>query len=89
MAENTAPAPEPKAVIGGAQQNTVTVEPIAPPVTGDDVIMVRTTAPGTLGPGGIVPVGTKCKIALSAYSANWMAPLRPQDAEVLEAYLGN
>lgn len=62
----------PQVVIGGAQIERVEVQPVAPAVDGDDTIKIITTAPGTLGPGGIVPAGTKVRIKESAFSKEWM-----------------
>lgn len=59
-------------IVGGAQVRTVETKPVAPNAEGDDVIRVRTTAPGTFGPGGIAPVGTVRDIKPEAFSENWM-----------------
>jgi hypothetical protein len=39
---------------------------------GKDMVNVITTGPGTRGPNGLVPIGTKMAVPLSAYSSNWM-----------------
>jgi hypothetical protein len=64
-------------VSGGAKEETFEIEPIAPTEGGGDgMIEVITTAPGTFGPGGIAPVGTKAVIHESAFSDSWMKRVR-------------
>lgn len=71
---------------GGAKIEERVVKPVVPDVEpADDVIGVITTAPGTLGPEGIVPPGTKARIKIGAFSKAWMQPATKADAEKLEA----
>jgi hypothetical protein len=65
----------------GAKVETVEITPNVPDVSGaDDTMEIVTTAPGTFGVGGIVKVGERFTIAVSAYSKNWMRPATKADA---------
>ena len=79
-----------KEVIGGAQVETAQVQSVAPTPAADDAdvptMNVVTTAPGTFGPLGIAPVGTKAAILPSAYSEIWMKPVTPRDQGVLKRH---
>jgi hypothetical protein len=71
---------------GGAAVSEVEIQPIAPEVPeGAATVNVVTTAPGTLGPQGVAPVGTKATILLTAFSANWMKPASIGDANKIRA----
>lgn len=77
-----------KAVSGGAQETEVTIVPLAPEVEESEAtVNVVTSAPGTLGPEGIVAVGTKATVALSAYSKNWMRPATKADDAKIKKFL--
>lgn len=77
---------DPKNIVGGAAAEEKTVKPIAPQViTGDDTVNIVSTAPGTFGPEGIAPVGTKATIKVLAFSSEWMAPATKADAEKIAA----
>lgn len=66
---------------GGAQVTEVEILPLVPEVPETEAtVNVVTTALGTLGPEGLVEVGTKATIPISAYSANWMRPASAVDA---------
>lgn len=79
---------QPVTLEGGAAVSTVQVEPIAPEVAESEAtVNIVTTAPGTLGPQGIAPVGTKATILLSAYSVNWMKPASIGDQNKVKAML--
>lgn len=77
--ENTGPVGE---VSGGAIVTEGKVEPIVPEAKGD-AIQIVTTAPGTLGPGGIVKPDTHAEISIDAYSANWMKPANAASKKAL------
>lgn len=69
---------------GGAKVVEVTIEPAVPErAESEATVNVVTTAPGTMGPGGIVAVGTKATIEIGAYSSNWMKPATKADAAKL------
>lgn len=73
---------------GGAAVSYVDIEPVAPEIPESEVtVNVVTTAPGTLGPQGIVPVGTKATIPLTLYSVNWMKPVGVGDMNKVRALL--
>ncbi|MGL6210517.1 MAG: hypothetical protein ACRC14_11885 [Paracoccaceae bacterium] len=73
-------------VTGGVTQSEVEVEPIVPEVAdAPDTVKVVTTAKGTLGIGGIVPIGTEATIAIQAFSATWMRPKTIGDRNKLVA----
>lgn len=75
-------------VSGGAKEVTVEIEPIAPQIAeGDGMIEVITTAPGTFGPGGIAPVGTKAVIHKDQFAASWMRKVRVVSKEATRAEL--
>jgi hypothetical protein len=63
-----------KTVSGGAVETQVTVAPLVPDVEGEDTLDVIVLQPGTLGPEGIIPVGTKMTVRLSQFSKVWMRP---------------
>lgn len=44
------------------------------------------TAPGTLGPAGIVRPGEKGEIPVGKFSDKWMRPAAQADVKVLNAY---
>lgn len=71
----------------GAVASEVAVEPVVPEVTTppEATITIVTTAKGTLGAGGIVPVGTVAEIAVTAFSANWMKPKTQADKKKIDA----
>lgn len=60
-------------IVGGAVVTEAKVEPVVPSASGETVRIV-TTALGTLGPGGIIKVGTEAEINVAAFSAAWMKP---------------
>lgn len=78
-ADTEAPVGE---VSGGAVVTEATVESVIPVAKGD-VIQIVTTAPGTLGPGGIVKPGTPAEIAIEAFSENWMRPANAASKKAL------
>lgn len=95
MAEQTAKAPDEELppgmidakpeVVGGAVVKEVEIEPIAPEMPeAEDTVNIVTYAVGTLGIGGIAPIGTKATIAISAYSQHWMRPITKGDAAKLK-----
>lgn len=55
---------------------------------GAEVVEIITTAPGTLGPAGIVPVGTRAKLPIDSFSYNWMMPANTKSARILNALAG-
>lgn len=70
-----APPKEGIPVEGGAKVETVAIEPIVPAAPeGEPTIDIITTGPGTFGPQGVVPVGTKATIPAGLYSPTWMRP---------------
>ncbi len=72
-------------VIGGAVVKDVPIIPVAPEVPeSDQTVNVVTYAPGTLSAAGIVAVGTKATVNISAYSVNWMRPASKEDAAKLK-----
>jgi len=72
---------------GGAAVTEVQLVPLAPDVPESELtVNVVTTAPGTLGPEGIVKVGTPVTVLLTAYSENWMKPKTKADAEKIAAF---
>lgn len=73
------PPKAPVEVVGGAKVEAVEQKSPVPEVEGDTV-QVITTAPGTLGPGGIVPIGTKASVKVRHFSKNWMRPATAADA---------
>jgi hypothetical protein len=90
MAEKNEPVvPEAKdgpvgEVAGGAVVKEAKVEPVVPEAKGD-VVQIVTTAPGTLGPGGIVKVDTAAEISIEAFSAKWMKPANAASKKALIA----
>lgn len=59
---------------GGAVVTKVAIQPVTGPEPEGETVEVITTAPGTMGLLGIVPVGTRAKIAPEAFSKHWMRP---------------
>lgn len=71
---------------GGAAVTEVQLVPLAPEVPeGELTVNVVTTAPGTLGPEGIVKVGTDATVLVTAFSAAWMRPKTKADAMKIAA----
>ena len=69
---------------GVVEAAAVVHEPLIPPAPEASVTVI-TTAKGTLGPGGIVPIGTECEVAISAFSKAWMKPKTKADADKIAA----
>lgn len=53
----------------------------------EDEFDVVTTAPGTLGPQGIVPVGTRTTVPSRMFSKHWMKPATQASGKKIAAYL--
>ena len=78
----------PVQIEGGAAVSEVEQQPIAPEIPESEAtVNIVTTDKGTLGPGGIVPIGTKATIPLTAFSVNWMKPATISDRNKIEAML--
>lgn len=76
----------PVTIEGGAAVSQVEVVPLVPEVAESDLtVNIVTTAPGTLGPEGIVKVGTEATVLLTAFSATWMKPKTKADAAKIAA----
>lgn len=78
--------PDAKEVTGGAQVEEVEVALNAPPQDDGNTLDIITTAPGTFGVMGIVPVGTREFINPAAFSAAWMKPATKKAEAVLDRY---
>lgn len=79
-----APAEEPKEMTGGAVVTKVEIEPVA--ADAPDGFAVITTAPGTLGAQGVVPVGTRVLVTKQQFSKAWM---QPENSEARQALMGD
>lgn len=74
MAGRRASESAPQDILGGAQVEEVEEVRMAPPESPANTLEIVTTALGTFGPLGIVPVGWRGYINPAAFSSNWMRP---------------
>jgi len=71
----------PVKIEGGAAVSEVELVPLAPEVAETELtVNIVTTAAGTLGPEGIVKIGTEATVLLTAFSSAWMRPKTKADS---------
>lgn len=73
-------------VTGGAKLEEVKVEENKPEIKTDATVRIITTAVGTFGKNGLVPVGTRAEIDIAAYSDVWMKPATKAEGAKIAKY---